>query len=60
MAAIIVNGVVDLAAITAGWNLVKSGRVRLSAPTVTQLQAGGQPQAPAEETGPAEKLRSAS
>ena len=45
--AVIVGGVVDLAAIGAGWHLVKSGRVRLSSPTPAQV-AAERPQAPAE------------
>ena len=42
--AIIANTVVDLAAVAAGWNLIRTGKIRLSAPTVTQMQAEqGQP-----------------
>ena len=37
--AIIANTVVDLAAVAAAWNLIRTGKIRLSAPTVTQMQA---------------------
>lgn len=40
--AVIANSVVDLALVGAGWHLVKSGRVRLSSPSVAQMQAGQQ------------------
>lgn len=37
--AIIANTVVDLAAVAATWNLIRTGKIRLSAPTVPQMQA---------------------
>ena len=37
--AIIANTVVDLAIVFAAWNLIRTGKIRLSAPTVTQMQA---------------------
>lgn len=47
--AVIASTVVDLAAVGAAWHLVKTGRVRLSSPSVAQLQA----EAPAAPETPA-------
>ena len=54
--AIIANAIVDLAAVGTAWNLIRSGKVRLSAPSTAQIQAEQQPgqQSAQEAAGPSE------
>ena len=57
--AIIANAIVDLAAVGAAWNLIRSGKVRLSAPNVAQIQAEQPAQDTAREQPPVPGIRGA-
>jgi hypothetical protein len=49
--AIIANTIVDLAIVGAVWNLIRTGKIRLTAPTAAQMQAEQQGQGAPDEPG---------